>query len=63
MFHVVISDSIYWMKVEIWGDEKKSCQRSVAEVKMAKIREGRDLLSDTPQDGDLKTYFAPNREG
>ena len=22
MFHVVISDSIYWMKVEIWGDEK-----------------------------------------
>lgn len=30
---------------------------------MAKNREGRDLLSDTPQDSDLKTYSAPNREG
>ena len=25
--------------------------------------EGRDLQSGTPQDSDLKTYSAPNREG
>ena len=30
---------------------------------MAKNREGRDLLSDTPQGSDLKTYSTPNGEG
>ena len=63
MFHVVISDSIYWMKVEIWGDEKKPCQRSVAEVKWQRTGRGGTSLSDTPQGSDLKTYSAPNGEG
>ena len=48
MFHVVISDSIYWMKVEIWGDEKKTLPKERCRGQMAKIREGRDLESDTP---------------
>ena len=42
---------------------KKTLPKEHCRGQMAKIREGRDLQSGTPQDSDLKTYSAPNREG